>query len=181
MKVARILIAAAIVLAIAACSSVRVQSDFDDRASFQTLRTYGWVESGAHGGVDPAVSSPLVHRRIRNAIDSQLIARGYRFQADSPDFLVSFNVLTRNRTDITTTGCGYYGGYAHRYGLGGDIRTDHYVESTLVVDVLDVDSGEVVWRGWALGDLDAEPSPDKVNRFVENAVGKILKEFPPER
>ena len=40
-------------------------------------------------------------------------------------------------------------------------------------------TGELVWRGWATADLDTNPSPDRVSYYVDRAVEKILREFPP--
>jgi hypothetical protein len=169
------------------CSSIKVRTDYDDLASFREFRTYTWIENGSGSKGDPAVASPLTGRRIQNAVDSELIRRGYRrTDAGSPDFYVAYNVLSTRRTDITSTGDPYghryYVGYrsARYHGMGVDVSTSHWVESTIILDVIDASTNEVVWRGWATTDLDQNPSPDRVSFYVERAIAKILDEFPPD-
>jgi hypothetical protein len=169
------------------CSSIKVRTDFDQLASFRDFRTFAWIENEAESQGDPAVSSPLTARRIQNAVDSELIRCGYhRVDAGTPDFYIASSITSSRRTDITSTGDPYgqryYMGYrSSRYhGMGVDVQSSHWIESTIVLDVIDAITNEVVWRGWATSDLDANPSPDRVSYYVERAVEKILEDFPPE-
>ncbi len=41
------------------CSSIKVQSDYDERASFAQLKTYDWVDRPFEAGGNPAVNSAL--------------------------------------------------------------------------------------------------------------------------
>jgi hypothetical protein len=185
-KLVLIVVVAGVALA-AGCSSIKVRTDYDEMASFRDFRTYAWIENGAEAQGDPAVSSPLTGRRIHNAVDSELIGRGYRrTDGASPDFYLAYGVVSLRRTDITSTGDPYghrcYTGYrSYRYhGVGVDVQTNHWVESSIVLDVIDAASDEVVWRGWATADLDSNPSPERVSYYVERAIEKTLSEFPPE-
>ncbi len=75
-------------------------------------------------------------------------------------------------------GHGYdYGGYYGRgYGGGGSyLRT--YKEGTLILDFVDPETMQLIWRGWATFAFD---DPDKAARYVNKAVKKILKKFPPQ-
>ena len=72
---------------------------------------------------------------------------------------------------------GYYGlGSPYRYGGSGYAR--EYVEGTLVLDVVDAKTDEVVWRGWSRKDLGGDPKPENIRTYVNQAVAKILEEFP---
>ena len=179
-------VVAGVVLAVG-CSSIKVRTDYDELVSFRDFRTYAWIEHESESKGDPAVSSPLTGRRIQNAVDSELIRRGYRrTDTGSPDFYIAYRIVSSRRMDITSTGDPYghryYMGYrSSRYhGMGVDVQTNHWLESTIVLDVIDASTNEVVWRGWATSDLDANPSPDRVSYYVERAIEKILREFPPE-
>jgi hypothetical protein len=187
MRKAVLFVGVAVAILTVSCSSIRVRTDFDELASFREYRTYSWIENQSESQGDPAVSSPLTARRVQNAVDSELIRRGYRrVDTGMPDFYLAFSVSSSRRTDITSTGDPYghryYMGYrSSRYhGVGVDVQSSHWIESTIVLDVIDAATNEVVWRGWATSDLDANPSPDRVSYYVERAVEKILKEFPPE-
>ena len=78
-------------------------------------------------------------------------------------------------------GYGYgYGGYGYGgYGGHGGYYVREYVQGTLVLDIVDADTNEVIWRGWAIDSLDLNPEPEKVQMYVDQAVEKILERFPP--
>ncbi len=177
----------AVIVFAAGCSSIKVKTDYDELASFRDFRSYAWVDNESDSRGHPALDSPLTGRRIQNAVDSELIRRGYRrTDTGTPDFYITYTITSSRRTDITSTGdpygYRYYTGYrSSRYhGTGVDVQTNHWVESTIVLDVIDAKTYEVVWRGWATADLDANPTPDRVSYYVERAIARILDEFPPE-
>ncbi len=73
----------------------------------------------------------------------------------------------------------YYGiGPTYGYGRG---YAREYVEGTLVIDVVDARTDEVIWRGWSNKDLGRNPKPDKIGAYATQAVAKILEDFPPNR
>ena len=53
-----------------------------------------------------------------------------------------------------------------------------YLQGTLVLDIIDVRTDEVIFRGWASKSLDSDPSPKKVRKYVTEAVEEILEDFP---
>ena len=73
----------------------------------------------------------------------------------------------------------YYGLYYGYPGAGYAGRGREYLEGTLVLDITDVRTEEVVFRGWATKSLDSNPSPKQVRKYVTEAVGEILEDFPP--
>jgi hypothetical protein len=50
---------------------------------------------------------------------------------------------------------------------------------SLVVEVTDAKTGELVWRGWADGALQEAPGPDQLPAYIDDVVAKIMKDFPP--
>ncbi len=63
-------------------------------------------------------------------------------------------------------------------GYGGAGRVSEYLQGTLVLDIIDVRTEEVIFRGWARKSLDSDPSPKKVRMYVTKAVEEILEDFP---
>jgi hypothetical protein len=179
---------------------MQIRTDYDDQVSFSQLRTYDWVNEEAAGGDQPAINSPLVNRRIRHAVDSALAALGYeRITTGTPDFQVANRIVAKEETKVYPSygygGYGYgsyygYGGFGRRFGryrgLGyggyspyyGSGRVRNYVRGTVVLDVVDARTNELIWRGWASESLSDNPEPDRVQRYVNAAVQKILAEFP---
>ena len=50
-------------------------------------------------------------------------------------------------------------------------------EGTLIVDIIDADSNELIWRGTATGTV--ERGSDKASEKIHGAVYKIMTKFPP--
>ena len=71
----------------------------------------------------------------------------------------------------------YYGYPSAGYAGAG--RVSEYLRGTLVLDIIDVRTEEVIFRGWARKSLHSDPSPEKVRMYVTEAVEEILKDFPP--
>jgi len=67
---------------------------------------------------------------------------------------------------------GAYGGYRER-----DLRLP---PGSFVVDVMDGESGDLVWRGWAEGALAYAPDEDELPAFIASVVHRIMGRFPPE-
>jgi hypothetical protein len=59
------------------------------------------------------------------------------------------------------------------------VARDGLGPGTLVVDVIDGESGELAWRGWAEGALLDTPSSEKLDEYAGEVISKILKGFPP--
>ncbi len=195
--------AAAVVFA--GCATLQVRTDYDQRASFTPLSTYEWVDQEVDNGGNPAVNSPLLGRHIRYAVDDELGRMGYRkAESGTPDFRIAYRVIAQERARANSYGYGggygyssyrpgfygfrfyrsryfrpYYGyGYSGGgYGGGGYVR--EYLRGTLVLDIIDVRKDELIWRGWGTKSLDADPRPEKVRMYVDEAVAEILEEFPP--
>ncbi len=75
----------------------------------------------------------------------------------------------------------YYGSYYGYPGAGYAGRVSEYLEGTLVLDITDVRTEEVIFRGWATKSLDSNPSPKQVRTYVTEAVDEILEDFPRAR
>ena len=82
-------------------------------------------------------------------------------------------------------GHSYGGGYGHGYGYADAsyVATPiirEFLEVTLTLDILEAQTGAVIWRGWAIKSLDQYPKPKKVRKLISRSVHKILKKFPAE-
>ena len=50
----------------------------------------------------------------------------------------------------------------------------------LVVNLVSSDTGAMVWRGMASGDVDANASPEKCDKKIHEVVQKIFRSYPPK-
>lgn len=164
------------------CNTIRVWTDFDHSASFTDLQRYAWLEPPKVENVSPFADNTLLRKRVREAIESEMTARGFR-RVETPeeaDFLTTYSVelseVIRDDGSIGYAAGGYYGyGGAGIYSNPG-IR--NYQESTLVIDVLAAESQALLWRGWASGLTDTRDK-SRGDKRIELGVKKILGKFPP--
>lgn len=157
----------------AAAASVNV--DYDKSADFSKYKTY------ARKAMTPAPSS-LVQGRIDDALDRELSARGWRKVESGADVHVITHASVGKKTRITSDQFGGYGGFRGGRGWGGGWGSTHVnvneIEvGTLLVDMVDAKSNQLVWRGIATATVSqkAEKSEKKINK----ACKKLFKNFPP--
>jgi hypothetical protein len=163
----------AIVFALA-CSSMTVRADHDSQNDFSAYSAFALFERQGKESRRPQMS-PIVDRRIAAKMASELEDKG--FATISPrkaDFLVTFYTAVRRRVVINRTGWYGWGGWGWR---GGATWVNSYPEGTLVIDIIDRRSRQLVWRGVGGGAFTSNnPSDEKVAKRVS----KILSSFPPE-
>ena len=161
------LLAACLFALTVSCSSVpKVSYEFDEQTNFAALRTYDWLPVPKEVKVDT-----LVQDRIKNAVNSELEAKGLRMTSDEPDFLIAMYAGTKEKVRYTPE----HHGFKRRHIY----RRDEYEKGTLVLDFVDPASKELIWRGTAKAYVDSKMTPTKIDRLVNEAVQEILKNFPP--
>jgi hypothetical protein len=177
------LIAIAAMTMIAGCgTSISVNYDYDVNANFEEYRTYDWVPlpEAAPGSAKRAQqSNDLLDKRIKSNVDAVLSERGLSVNSSSPDMLVVYHVGVQDKVQVTDWGYRYSDYY---WGWGGrDIDVYNYEEGTLIIDFIDAQTKELVWRGAGSVALDSSTSPEKSDELVRKVVGKIMSRYPPKR
>src|SRR5690554_8008790 len=81
-KIRFLVLSCVILLFISSCTTVRVLSDYDREADFNTYKTYAFYKTG----IDKAEISDLDKKRILRAIDSEMSAKGF-VKSNDPDIL----------------------------------------------------------------------------------------------
>lgn len=168
-------IGAALVLASGSLLAQKTSFDFDKTANFAAFKTYA-LKDGTK------VGDPLIDDRISAAIDSQLAAKGLTKNDAKPDVTVMHHVAFDKQKDITAYSTGG-GPYAYRWGGGWgttNVRVNEILVGTLVIDIADANKSEVVWRGMGVKEVDVQAKAEKRDKNINNAVTKILKDFPPK-
>jgi hypothetical protein len=118
-------------------------------------------------------------------VNQELQTRGYRLVDENPDFKVGWHGAIDQKLDVGTMdsyyGYGWGSWYSPYYG-GGAPHTyvREYEEGTLILDVVDAASNKLVWRGTAQAELSSNSSAEKRQERLNEAVSKILEDFPPK-
>lgn len=151
----------------------QVKTDFDHQANFTQYKTYSWQEV--------KVADPLWDSRIKNAVNAHLQAKGWTPVESGGDVTIVAIGTTQTQRTLQTFYDGFGGGWRWRGfgGMGEATTTEQdYKEGTLVVDLYDAKSKQLIWRGSAEDTVSnkAEKNEKNLNKGVE----KMFKKFPPE-
>jgi hypothetical protein len=172
MKTISVMIMLAMVLGLLAVSAAAqsVQSDFDRSFRFSELKSFRFAVQ-KRGATDPLAGDTLNDGRIRNGLESQLTANGFRMESEKADFVIAYYVTTKNKLNVQDFGYG-----PPRWFGSRDIRVNQYSEGTLMVDFIDVKSNQVIWRGRAVGTLEMKGVDKKISKSVEKLVKQFVKD-----
>jgi hypothetical protein len=171
------LLSLTLLLVLGACSTVRVDADYDNKVDFSQYKTYAFQKSG----IDRAEISDLDKKRILRAIDTQMEAKGYT-KSETPDLLVNIFTKERERVDVNqySAGWGYGWGWGwNPYMWGGRNYVTTTTEGTLYIDLIDAKKKELIWQGKGSGYL--EQSREKKEERINEFVSKVLAQFPPDK
>jgi hypothetical protein len=170
-------LAAAVALSLAGASGFAqdVKVDFDKDANFAAIKTFA-VKIGT------SWNNPLSEKRVVAEIEETLTQKGWtKATGDSSDAVVVLHGATEKEKSLNTFYSGGYGGYGWR-GWGGGMgtattTTSEYLVGTLVVDIFDAKSKQLLFRGTAQDEL--SDKPEKNQKKLAKASDKMFKDFPP--
>lgn len=162
------------VIAVLGCASIKVKSEYNKQIDFHRYKTYNWITQPKKpfAYLTTPVDPRWVTALIKQYVESELKAKGYRRADSNPDFLIAYYTNVKDKIDTAPLG---YDHISDTY-RGQRIEVREYREGSLVLDFVDGKTKEMIWRGLAIGVVkDAE----KIEEQIEAAVEKILKLFPP--
>ncbi len=162
-------------LLISGCSTFSIKQDYDQDADFSKYKSYVWSEVKTDEK-DPIANSTLMAKRIKSAVDRKLTSQGYVKGGETSDMLLAYHIKTKEKYNIHDYGYGWGSGYWWGGYGGRNVDVYNYTEGTLIIDVVDRQKKQIVWRGWAVGVM-GRPSESKER--IDKAVEGILKTFPP--
>ncbi|WP_083232511.1 DUF4136 domain-containing protein [Endozoicomonas atrinae] len=171
---------------LAGCASQKVDWDYDTERSLTGLTTYRWIEPTQESQKLGYQFEALMDQRVHNAVDGVLQTRGFqRVDSDKADvdFLVNYiaSQKTRREERQVTTSFGY-GFSPWGLGVSTDSRVQEYEEGSLIIDIIDPETKQVVWRGRSRARIQEDLSPEQRTARINEAVAKILEGFPrPEK
>jgi hypothetical protein len=151
-----------------------VRSNSMPGVDFAKFHTYRWVTV-------PNAKYPnqIVDAQIKNAIDSQLQAKGLtKTDDEKADLYVTYQIGMQQETQWNAYGMG--GGW--RLGGGMATATQSTIDvGTLVFDMYDQANKTLVWTGRATKTLDLSKNQEKNQKNLDKAMAKLLKDYPPKQ
>jgi hypothetical protein len=185
MRIVRALLVLAAALPFLACSSSRTQTDFDHQADFSSYSTFSWYQAREDGGPTEGPSQ-IIDGRIRRAIAENLGAKGFSQAAPAKsDLLVTYYASLNSQMQFHTTGWGYghgwgWGpnwGFGYGFWPGWTTTTVHtYHEGTIIIDIVDREKNQLVWRGVTTRVLGKKSHSDEK---IDQSMARVFNDFPP--
>src|SRR5262245_3209680 len=169
-KAARILVTLA-AAAIVACSTMTTSVDYDHTVNWSKYNTFQ-IMTGT-----PAPTT-FTQKRIDDGITQALQAKGWQPTTSNPSILVYSHVVLSQEKQWTTTSMGGFG-YRGWGGMGGGMAQTTQTNipmGTLIVDLVDPNTKEMVWRGLAQDQVKANGESAQT---INEAMQKLFQNFPP--
>ena len=163
---------------VVSCSSIYgVQHDYDEQTDFASLKTYGWMPVPEKANINN-----LNVERVKKAVNAGLQAKGLMMTSNNPDFLIAEHLGKKDKVQVMNWGYGYgpHRGYHGGYWGPGGASTFEFEEGSLILDFVDAKSKKMIWRGVAKADVINADTPKKKEKLINEAVQKILENFPPK-
>ena len=125
---------------------------------------FAWAPSAPADPANPPVGGPELRQLIHSIVERELKAKGFTpSAADSPDFLIDYRIGKRQKTDS-----------------GVNPHGEVFDEGSLVLDVLNPQSGALIWRGVAQARVLYGITPEVREKRLNLAVQRLMKDFPPK-
>jgi hypothetical protein len=152
-------------------------SDFTKSFPLQTLKTFEFKNQHRISR-DPLANNDIWANDVRDAIRTDLRGHGVVEATDGrPDFFVAFYVGLQERYDINSVGYGLpvFGHSGRWWGWprGYDAWAVPYTESTVIVDVIDAHTNQLVWRGYDMITLNMGEPEKTLTKAVDNVLSRF--------
>ena len=175
----RFTLIAALALLAGGCAT-NTRNDFDPAADFSKYHTYGFL-GGREIEKTGLLENSLVRQRVEGLVARQLDARGLRRAPldQGGDLEVLYWVGVKDKQEISTVPrYGYEPYWSGRWGpVYDDVVVTNYREGTLIIDLLDARTKNLVWRTYLVRALSDDP--EKNLRGADKDLQKAFLEYPP--
>ena len=181
------------------CSTLRVQTDYDEKFNFKSFSKFAVIHSNKSDGKD------FTRGKIARVLSNNFKAKGYSSSAkNEADFYVLFHLDIQKKSQVETNyeTMGLYPPvriYRHKIVPGRThpayildpyispfnatttrvtTQTYEYEEGHLLVELIDAKSNSVVWQGTAVDELSELSTKEERSAYINMVVDSLLKEFP---
>lgn len=166
------------------CTTVSTYSEKDNSVSFGNYKTFAWLP------IDQKDMRENIRLRnqtmvIHESVEKELEKRGLAPDTTAPDILLRFTLKTITRTEFVNqpvytypAGYGWWGRGHYWYGPGYVVYNRYPVkvrDGSLVIDVIERESGNVIWRGWSTEELNNSKA---FSKNIPEMIKNIFDRYP---
>ena len=158
----------------------------DNSFDFSKVKTYAWVPAGKDS---THKTNDLTDTKIRQSVDKQLRANGWRENNTNPDVLLVYDVdiakegrSVRNPVYSQPTTRWFYNPYSRRYVsvyypsefIGYDNSHETVTEGTFTLTVKKASTEKTIWQGWTSSEINGKHLTD---REIDDNVKVIIRKL----
>ena len=173
MKLKGSLLVFSLVVCLAACSTLTTSMDYDRAVNFSQFKTWAPKDDGS-------IKNPLLAKRLENALIQEFAKKGLQRNDANPDLWAVGHARLSKEVQINTYNTGW--GYGWGWGGGMGMTTSTVQEipvGTLIVDLVDANRKQLVWRGTASDTLNPSSSAEDKEKHLQEAIAKMFEAYPP--
>jgi hypothetical protein len=153
-----------------AAEAQKITIEFDEAHDFSDFKTYAIMPGQLHSR-NPSLNSPLVTKMIDASIRKYMAAKGMQEVPRGPhDLNVRYSLGSGRRTEVDRYPAGWR-------GYGTRTVVSHYTEGTLIIDLHQTRTRELLWRAIAIEDKN---DPMKIKDKLDDMVRKSIDKYPPK-
>jgi hypothetical protein len=165
------------VIASGCATTMNVSSHVRAGLDMAQYRTFDWGPRDDLPTGDPRLDkNPYFQDYVQGDVEKQLAAKGIqRSSAGTPDLLIHFHASVDQRIDVNRTEREYKSCQA------ADCQSwiIDYEPGTLVLDITDARTNQLIWRGWAQDSVEEfVGNRDRMAQKINEAVSRMLAMFP---
>ena len=178
-------LAIASVISLVACgTSYNVRTMASPKAPLTEFRTFHLLPMPSRrdrevpsGTYDPMVSNSITNRALRVTVQNAFENRGYIDVEWMPDFVVAVYASAREKLDLAQWQFGYgYPYWRNGWMIGMPAYPIEYGEGTVIVDVVNPETLDLLWRGSATAVLGDDSAAN--TKELQKAAAAIIDQFP---
>ncbi|MBR9871356.1 MAG: DUF4136 domain-containing protein [Gammaproteobacteria bacterium] len=171
----RVLMVAALAMMMVGCAS-NVVTDYNTATVFGNYSSWAYAPMEKGSGF-----ASLDDARVRSAVERELNRKAMKKVAKGDaDLLVSWQIVSEERLEQTGVGLGFgFGSGNFGWGMAAPAPVREVTEGKLVLELVDQDSAEVVWRAASRRYLNENQSPETRRKLIDEVVSEMFSKYPP--
>lgn len=171
MKTSLLICTVLLSLTLVSCSSNKeLAVNIHPDAQFRGLLTYNILH------VDTLEHPLFLEKILRKEMDDM----GFKYDSISPDFSLTYAGKVDKRYAVQRMMPGMYGPGWDWYGMppyGPAYSTYEYLESTIVIDFLDLKNEKILWQGSQMNRINNTPSKKDISKAVQTIFRQFAAQY----
>jgi hypothetical protein len=156
--------------------SVRVHTKFDPRIDFTQYKRYCWLEGCEFTFTGPSyINNQKVKELMEKAVKAEMQKKGFTYDREDPQLLLDVH-------EAVETDTAYIYHRSNEEAVFMNFAPSQQIlllKGTLIVDMIDKQTGRMIWRSVATSYL--EKNPELTEENFAKGVAIALKKFPPKK